>query len=191
MSGKAASCAASVSPAGPQPTIRTSTFSGRPSEGRDALSGPAASEISGSPGLKPLRWNCMASHSLPSPSSVMGASGSPAGKFDQNRARIKPADRRAVRRSTGSLAPFVHSFWRAGPPLGEGGEPCDVADADAVALDHDAKFAELAERAREALGLHAEAAGDQRLFIGQRDARGARGRKGLLDEEAGDALRRR
>src|SRR5271166_5019815 len=73
--------------------------------------------------------------------------------------------------------------------LGEGGEPTDVADADALALDHDAKLLESAKGAREALGLHPEAAGDQRLFIGQCNARGAGGQRGLLDEKAGDALR--
>jgi hypothetical protein len=31
--------------------------------------------------------------------------------------------------------------------LGEGGELADVADADALALDHDAKICELAKRA--------------------------------------------
>ena len=64
MSGKAASCAANVSPAGPQPTIRTSISSGSGSECGGASNGSLASEISGSPGLNPLRWNCIASHSL-------------------------------------------------------------------------------------------------------------------------------
>ena len=41
--------------------------------------------------------------------------------------------------------------------FGEGCERRDVSDADAVAVDDDAEFAELAERAREAFGLHAEA----------------------------------
>ena len=64
MSGNAASCAASVRPAGPQPTIRTSTSSERAS-GRRQSPGSAASEISGLPGLNPLRWNCMASLASP------------------------------------------------------------------------------------------------------------------------------
>ena len=50
MSGKAASCAASVSPAGPQPTISTSTSSGRLSDLAGACSDGSA--ISGLPGLK-------------------------------------------------------------------------------------------------------------------------------------------
>ena len=42
--------------------------------------------------------------------------------------------------------------------LGEGGEPGDVADRHAVAFDRDAERREPAERARQAFGLHAEAA---------------------------------
>src|SRR5271154_2036681 len=67
MSENAASCAASVSPAGPQPTIRTSTSSGRASGGSVPCS--AASDSSGLPGLNPLRWNCMVS--LASPDAIV------------------------------------------------------------------------------------------------------------------------
>ena len=63
MSGNAASCAASVSPAGPQPTIRTSTSLGRASGGSVPRS--AASDSSGLPGLNPLRSNCMVSLASP------------------------------------------------------------------------------------------------------------------------------
>src|SRR5688572_10980221 len=54
----AASWAARVSPVGPQPTIRTSTSAG---SGRLGTRGATASSdraIVGSPGRKPLRWNC-------------------------------------------------------------------------------------------------------------------------------------
>src|SRR5215467_3875099 len=59
MSGKFASCAANVRPAGPQPMIKTSTSLGRPSELDDMLCRSDGSEISGFPGLNPLRWNCI------------------------------------------------------------------------------------------------------------------------------------
>ena len=65
MSGKAASCAASVRPAGPQPTIRTSTSAGSASEVGNASTDSNVSKISGSPGLNPLRWNCMVHSSAP------------------------------------------------------------------------------------------------------------------------------
>ncbi len=55
MPGNADNCAASVSPAGPQPTIRTSTSSGtEPCEPAPGCRSDG-SEISGSPGSKPLR----------------------------------------------------------------------------------------------------------------------------------------
>ena len=57
--GKGDSCAARVKPAGPQPTIRTSTSSGSVPEAPDARYRSAGSEISGSPGSNPFRWNCM------------------------------------------------------------------------------------------------------------------------------------
>src|SRR6267378_1663106 len=59
MSGKAASCAANVSPAGPQPMTSTSTSLGRLSELDDVLYCSDGSEISGLPVLNPLRWNCI------------------------------------------------------------------------------------------------------------------------------------
>src|SRR5215468_1513545 len=59
MSGKFASCAANVRPAGPQPMIKTSTSLGRPSELDDMVCRSDGSEISGFPGLNPLRWNCI------------------------------------------------------------------------------------------------------------------------------------
>src|SRR5271163_1485737 len=74
MSGKAASCAANVRPAGPQPTIRTSTSPGSTSEDCDALYGSPGSETSGLPGLNPLRWNCMASHPFAPTRNLQGRS---------------------------------------------------------------------------------------------------------------------
>ena len=64
MSGKADSCAASVKPAGPQPTMRTSTScrdrAGRP----DAACRCAGSEISGSPGSKSVEMELHENRSL-------------------------------------------------------------------------------------------------------------------------------
>jgi len=54
MSPNAASWAASTSPAGPQPTISTST-----SSGSAPCTPTAAGATSGSPGRNPSRWNCM------------------------------------------------------------------------------------------------------------------------------------
>ncbi len=57
--GTRASWAASARPAGPEPAISTSTVSG---SGSPARRWPgAAGRTSGSPGLKPLTWNCMGS----------------------------------------------------------------------------------------------------------------------------------
>ena len=65
ISGKAESCVASVKPAGPHPTISTSTSPG--GVAAPGLSTPAAArEIAGSPGAKPSRWYCMDRHFLPS-----------------------------------------------------------------------------------------------------------------------------
>ena len=58
MSGKADSCAARVNPAGPQPTMRTSTSAGTEPEDPAAGCRCDGSEISGSPGSNPFRWNC-------------------------------------------------------------------------------------------------------------------------------------
>jgi hypothetical protein len=58
MSGNAASWAAKVNPAGPHPTIRTSTSSGTAPEAPRAANRCAGSEISGSPASNPFRWNC-------------------------------------------------------------------------------------------------------------------------------------
>src|ERR1043166_8765351 len=58
MSGNAEGCAASVKPAGPQPTIRISTSSGTGPADPDAAVRCAGSAISGSPGSNPFRWNC-------------------------------------------------------------------------------------------------------------------------------------
>ena len=59
MSGNAESCAASVKPAGPQPTISTSTNAGAGPAIPDGRTRSAGSAMSGSPGSKPFRWNCM------------------------------------------------------------------------------------------------------------------------------------
>src|SRR5262249_28571878 len=56
---------AKVRPAGPQPMISTSTSWGRLSGLNDAAHPSDGSEISGLPGLNPLRWNCIG-HVLPS-----------------------------------------------------------------------------------------------------------------------------
>src|SRR3954468_19208099 len=61
ISGNAASCAARVRPAGPPPTIRTSTSSGSDPEAPEATCRSAGSNTPGSPGSKPLRWNCIGS----------------------------------------------------------------------------------------------------------------------------------
>ena len=59
MSGNAASCAARVRPAGPQPTMRTSICAGSRSVVPSAWCRASASEMCGSPGRNPLRWNCI------------------------------------------------------------------------------------------------------------------------------------
>ena len=88
------------------------------------------------------------------------------------------------------LTKRVVPFGLLTPPFREGDEPGHIADADALALDHDAKLCKLAERARKTLGFHAEATSYQRLLIGQCDARGAGDGRGLPDKKSGNALRR-
>src|SRR5215216_3657531 len=59
MSGNAESWAARLRPAGPQPTIRTSTSAGTGPGAPEGRTRSAGSAISGSPGSNPFRWNCI------------------------------------------------------------------------------------------------------------------------------------
>ena len=47
-------------------------------------------------------------------------------------------------------------------------------------IDGDAEIAQPADRARETLGLHAEAIGDQRLLVGQNDHAGTAAASAVL-----------
>ncbi|ODT26331.1 MAG: hypothetical protein ABS54_07370 [Hyphomicrobium sp. SCN 65-11] len=64
-----------------------------------------------------------------------------------------------------------------------------IGNRNVLVIDGDAEIAQPADRARKALGLHAEAIGDQRLLVGQNDHTGTAARAALLDQEIGDALR--
>src|SRR5260370_7667848 len=98
MSGKAASCAANVRPAGPQPMTSTSTSLGRLSELDDVLYCSDGSEISGLPVLNPLRWNCIGhflraavrSLFLPKQKYYYGAAEQQARNWRRHHGRIEP-----------------------------------------------------------------------------------------------------